>query len=102
MRRSKFLKPELSKNFHSLCSSSVPLPKYLFGDDPSKQVDEISKAIKIRSKMVTKKANSSKRSDRHKPGSRNENRSSGDSFFYGNSRSSGTTRSHQELKDKID
>jgi len=87
------------------CSSSLPLTKYLFGDDPSKQVDEISKAIKIRTKVVTKKANSSKRSDRRKPGLRNENRSSGDSFLsdrsgsyrrgryrQGNSRSSGTTR----------
>ena len=31
VRRREFLKPELSKNFRSLCSSSLPLTKYLFG-----------------------------------------------------------------------
>ena len=74
MRRREFLKPELSKNFRSLCSSSSPLTKYLFGDDLSKQVDEIAKANKITFKVVTKKTNSGNRSDRPKPGSRNDNR----------------------------
>ena len=104
MRRREFLKPELRKNFPPLCSSSLPLTKYLFGDDLSKQVDEIAKANKIMSEVFTKKTNLSNRSDRRKPGSRNDNRSSGDSFLrdrsgsyscgryrQGNSRSSTTT-----------
>lgn len=85
MRRREFLKPELSKNFRYLCSSSLPLPKYLFGDDLSKQVEEIAKANKITSKVVTKKTNSSNGSDRRKPGSRNDNRFTGDSFLPGRS-----------------
>ena len=113
MRRREFLKPDLSKNFRSLCSSSSPLTRYLFGDDLSKQVDEIAKANKITFKVVTKKTNSGNRSDRRKPGSRRDNRFAGDSFLrdrsgsyrrgryrQGNSRSSTTTRSHQESKVK--
>lgn len=113
MRRREFLKPELSKNFRSLCSSSLPLTKYLFGNDLPKKVDEIAKANKITSKVVTKETNSGNRSDRRKPVSRNDNRFPGVSFLQGrsgsyrrgrycqgNSRSSTTTRSHQELKVK--
>ena len=86
MRRREFLKPEVSKNFRSLSSSSLPLTNYLFGDDISKQADEITKANEITSKVVTKKSNSGNRSNRRKPGSRNDNRFPCGFFFTGSFR----------------
>ena len=37
---------DLSKSFRSLCSSSTPLPRFLFGDELSKSVKDITRANK--------------------------------------------------------
>ena len=52
LKRRYLLKPELSKGFQSLCASSTPMTAMLFGDDLSKNVDDISKANKIATKLT--------------------------------------------------
>ena len=53
------LKPDLSKNFRSLCSPSTPLSRFLFGDELSKSVEDITKANKIMAKVMPKKGKTS-------------------------------------------
>ena len=45
----------LSKSFRSLCSSSTPLSRFLFGDELSKSVEDITRANKIIAKVIPKK-----------------------------------------------
>ena len=52
LKRRELLKPELSKNFQSLCSATVPITSLLFGDDLSKFVDDITKANKVATKIT--------------------------------------------------
>ena len=47
LKRRDHLKPQLSKGYKSLCASSTPISELLFGDDLSKNVDDISKANRI-------------------------------------------------------
>ena len=47
------LKPELSKGFQSLCAVSTPVTTQLLGDDLSKNVDDISKANRIATKLTS-------------------------------------------------
>ena len=60
LKRRYLLKPELSKGFQSLCATSTLVTTQLFGDDLSKNVDDISKANKIATKLT-----SSDRGDRY-------------------------------------
>ena len=53
LKRRYLLKPELSKGFQSLCAVSTPVTTQLFGDDLSKNVDDISKASKIATKLTS-------------------------------------------------
>ena len=52
LKRRYLLKPELSKGFQSLCAVSTPVTTQLFGDDLSKNVDDISKANRIATKLT--------------------------------------------------
>lgn len=52
LKRRELLKPELSKNFQSLCSATVPITSQLFGDDLSKFVDDIAKANKVATRIT--------------------------------------------------
>ena len=99
MRRREFLKPELSKNFRSLCSSSLPLTKYicLAMICPSKST-RLLRPIRSRPTGLTvTNQDPAMTLDplRGRSGSYRHGR-----YCQGNSRSSTTTRSHQELKDK--
>ena len=49
MRRREQIKPELSKDYKNLCSSSVPGNDSLFGNDSalSKQLKDLSGATKV-------------------------------------------------------
>ena len=49
----------LSKSFRSLCSSSTPLSRFLFGDEWSKSVKDITRANKIMAKVMPKKGKTS-------------------------------------------
>ena len=50
---------DLSKSFRSLCSSSTPLSRFLFGDEWSKSVKDITRANKIMAKVMPKKGKTS-------------------------------------------
>jgi len=53
LKRRVLLKTQLSKKFQSLCSSSTPVTDWLFGDDLSKNVDDITKANKVATKITS-------------------------------------------------
>lgn len=53
LKRRYLLKPGLNKGFQSLCAISTPVTTQLFGDDLSKNVDDISKANKIAIKLTS-------------------------------------------------
>ena len=59
LKRRELLKPDLSRNFRSLCSSSTPLSRFLFGDELSKSVKDITRANKIMAKVMPKKRKTS-------------------------------------------
>ena len=59
LKRRELLKPDLSKSFRSLCSSSTPLSRFLFGDELSKSVEDITRANKIMAKVMPKKGKTS-------------------------------------------
>ena len=59
LRRREPLKPDLSKDFRSLCSPSTPLSRFLFGDELSKIVEDITKANKIMAKVMPKEGKTS-------------------------------------------
>ncbi|XP_048585989.1 uncharacterized protein LOC125568253 [Nematostella vectensis] len=64
LKRRDLLKPELSKDFQSLCSASTPVTTQLFGDDLSKFADEISKANKVATKISASSSVSQRRRSR--------------------------------------
>ena len=53
LKRRYLLKPEFSKGFQLLCATSTLVTTQLFGDDLSKNVDDISKANKIATKFTS-------------------------------------------------
>ena len=55
LRRREFMKPDLNTQFTSLCSASTPVTKELFGDDVSKEIDELSKANQLGEKLAAPK-----------------------------------------------
>ena len=59
LKRRELLKPDLSKDFRSLCSPSTPLSRFLFGDELSKIVEDITKANKIMAKVMPKEGKTS-------------------------------------------
>ena len=59
LKHRELLKPDLSRSFRSLCSSSTPLSRFLFGDELSKSVKDITRANKIMAKVMPKKRKTS-------------------------------------------
>ena len=59
LKRRELLKPDLSKSFPSLCSSSTPLSRFLFGDELSKSVENVTRANMIMAKVMPKKGKTS-------------------------------------------
>ena len=51
MFRREQIKPELKKEYRSLCSSSIPVTNELFGEDLSKAAKEVEEKNKISNKM---------------------------------------------------
>ena len=59
LKRRELLKLDLSRNFRSLCSSSTPLSRFLFGDELGKSVKDITRANKLIAKVMPKKRKTS-------------------------------------------
>ena len=59
LKHRELLKTDLSRNFRSHCSLSTPLSRFLFGDELSKSVKDISRANKIMAKVMPKKRKTS-------------------------------------------
>ena len=51
-RRRDFLKPEMAKEFKTLCSVDNPVTSKLFGDDLDRQIKEITDARRVSKKVV--------------------------------------------------
>lgn len=52
LRRREQLRPELNSQFASLCNATTPISSELFGDDLSKEIDEVAKANKLSKKIL--------------------------------------------------
>ena len=51
MQRRQLMKPDIWKDYASLCSQQIPFTDYLFGDDLQKQLKDIGDVNKIRAKV---------------------------------------------------
>ena len=54
LKRRELLRGDLNKQYASLCNPSVPVSSYLFGDDLNKEVEDLTKANKLSSKVTPK------------------------------------------------
>ena len=54
LKRRELPKPDLSKSFRSLCSSSTPLSRFRFGHELNKSVKDITRNNKIMAKVMPK------------------------------------------------
>ncbi len=54
MRRRDLIRPDLNKQFSSLCNPSIAISAYLFGDDLDKEVEELTKSNKLSGKVTPK------------------------------------------------
>ena len=55
IRRRELLRPDLNTQYGALCNASTPITTELFGDDVSKEIDEVSKANRLGKKLATPK-----------------------------------------------
>ncbi|XP_020902180.1 uncharacterized protein LOC110240703 [Exaiptasia diaphana] len=53
IRRRELLKPDLNARYAALCNPTTPITSELFGDDVSKEIDDLSKANKLGKKLAT-------------------------------------------------
>ena len=51
MQRRQLMKPDIGKDYASLCSQQIPFTDYLFGDDLQKQLKDIGDVNKIGAKV---------------------------------------------------
>ena len=49
------IRPDLNKQYASLCNLSTPVSSFLFGDDLNKEVEKLTKSQKLSSKVTPKK-----------------------------------------------
>lgn len=49
------IRPDLNKQYASLCNSSTPVSSFLFGDELNKEVEELTKSHKLSSKVTPRK-----------------------------------------------
>ncbi len=54
MRRRDLIRPDLNKQFSSLCNPSIAISAYHFGDDLNKEVEELTKSNKLSGKVTPK------------------------------------------------
>ncbi|PIK45243.1 hypothetical protein BSL78_17887 [Apostichopus japonicus] len=54
LARRELIKADLSRDFATLCSQNVPVTKFLFGDDISKELKDIVNANKMAAKVMPK------------------------------------------------
>lgn len=47
LKRRDLLRPDLNKQYGALCNPSTPISNFLFGDDLSKEVEELTKSNKL-------------------------------------------------------
>ena len=52
LKRRDLLRADLNKQYAALCNPSIPVSQYLFGDDLSKEMDDLSKANKLTRKVT--------------------------------------------------
>ncbi|XP_028394531.1 uncharacterized protein LOC114518732 [Dendronephthya gigantea] len=90
LRRRDFIRPDLNKQYSSLCNPSIPVSTNLFGDDLNKEVEELTKSNKLSNK-VTPKHRSDYRSEPYKVPSNRSFRGRG-RFNQTSSREISTTR----------
>lgn len=55
LKRRDLIRPDLNKQYASLCNPSTPVSSFLFGDDLNKEVEELTKSQKLSSKVTPKK-----------------------------------------------
>ena len=53
-RRHEAITPDLNQDYKHLCSSTVPVTEYQFGNEQSKQLREMAEANQVSSKVGTK------------------------------------------------
>ena len=54
-KRRDLIRPDLNKQYASLCNPSTPVSSFLFGDELNKEVEELTKSRKISSKVTPRK-----------------------------------------------
>ena len=77
MQRRQLMKPDIGKDYASLCSQQIPSTYYLFGDDLKKQLKDIGDVNKIGAKVQV-----SRGSHRSSSGYGNINTSNRGSFSH--------------------
>ena len=54
-KRKDLIRPDLNKQYASLCNPSTAVSTFLFGDDLNKEVEELTKSHKVSSKVTPRK-----------------------------------------------
>ena len=55
LKRRDLIRPDLNKQYASLCNPSTAVSTFLFGDDLNKEVEELTKSHKLSSKVTPRK-----------------------------------------------
>ena len=55
LKRRDLIRPDLNKQYASLCNSSIPVSSFLFGDELNEEVEELTKSHKLGSKVTSRK-----------------------------------------------
>lgn len=55
LKRRDLIRPDLNKQYASLCNPSTPVSSFLFGDELNKEVEELTKSHKLSNKVTPKK-----------------------------------------------
>jgi hypothetical protein len=53
LRRRELLRPSLNSQYTTLCNPSTPITSELFGDDISKETDQVAKANQLGNKLFS-------------------------------------------------
>ena len=53
LRRRELLRPSLNSQYATLCNPSTPITSELFGDDISKEIDQVAKANQLGNKLAS-------------------------------------------------
>jgi len=55
LKRRDLIRPDLNKQYASLCNRSTPVSSFLFGDELNKEVEELTKSHNLSSKVTPRK-----------------------------------------------